>query len=310
MANLFPVSSFDPGRLVFLVVSNQSLGRFRVDNLLQRNMNRFLPSFSRYYRCFLGLVLLVASGCNAWPQTTPPAADVVVVETTQEVTRQVTVVVTRVLTKVVTATPRPTWEFTPTLSLSPTTTPTPPPPHASLLKTTDCLYGPADFYLYKTTYPAGTQLEVVGRSQDALWINVQEIQGWNSCWIPAENASLDRGQVTDLPFVYTDLPLTRYEYRPPAAHAVREGEIVTVSWEAVWMSKDELRGYLIEAWVCQNGQLVFLPIGIQPTYEENAGILSVQIRDESGCDQPSSAQIATASKRGYTLFAKIFWPPP
>jgi hypothetical protein len=90
----------------------------------------------------------------------------------------------------------------------------------------------------------------------------------------------------------------------------RNGNEVTVSWEAKWMSFDEIRGYLIEAWVCQDGEYTFLPIGISPTYAENVGTFSVKITDEAGCAEASRARIATVVKKGYTLFEKIFWPPP
>jgi hypothetical protein len=149
----------------------------------------------------------------------------------------------------------------------------------------------------------------VGRSWDDQWINVQEIHGWNACWIPANQARLDSGSVADLPFVYTALPLARYEYSSPTAKAVRDGDEVTVTWEAKWMSIDELRGYLIEAWVCQDGELMFLPVSVSPTYEENVGTFTVKITDEAGCAEPSRAHIATVVKRGYTPFEKVFWPP-
>jgi hypothetical protein len=255
------------------------------------------------------LVLLAAGSCSSsQPQTSNPPV-VQTLEITQLVTRDVTVEVTRLVEVLVTVTPSATWQFTPTPSHTPTITPTPELPQASILEYTDCLHGPADFYLYKTSYPAGSRVEVVGRSQDALWINVQEIHGWNACWIPASRAKLDSGDAADLPFVYTALPLTRYDYRPPTTTASRDGDVVTVSWEAVWMSETELRGYLIEAWVCQDGQFIFLPVGVTPTYEENVGVITVEITDEAGCSQPSNARIATATKRGYTLFEKIFWPP-
>ncbi len=255
------------------------------------------------------LLALLVSCSPSRPQTSNTPA-VQTLEVTQLVTRDVTVEVTRVIEVPVTVTPSATWQFTPTPSLTPTITPTPELPQASILEYTDCLHGPGDFYIYKTSYPAGSRVEVVGRSQDALWINIQEIHGWNACWIPASRAKLDSGSVADLPFVYTALPVTRYDYRSPTTTASRDGDVVTVSWEAVWMSETELRGYLIEAWVCQEEQFIFLPVNVAPTYEENVGTITVEITDEAGCSQPSHARIATATKRGYTLFEKIFWPPP
>lgn len=234
----------------------------------------------------------------------------------QIVTQDITQEVTRVISNPVTVTPTETPEFThtpsetPTFTTSPTITSTPEFPKLSILEYTNCLYGPGDFYLYKTSYPAGSRMEAVGRSFDYLWINIQDIHGWNACWVPANMVRLDSASTADLPFVYTALPLARYEYSAPTVKATRTGDEVVLTWKAVWMSRDELRGYLIEAWVCQDGDYIFLPVGLSPTYEENVDMLSMTIRDEAGCVQASSGRIATAVKKGYTLFEKIFWPPP
>jgi hypothetical protein len=279
-----------------------------------------MNNFGAFYKTRLPLsVMLLAiialSSCSPSLGQAERAPIVHTAEVTRLVTRDVTLEVTRLIEVPVTVTPSATSQFTltpsltPTITSTPTITPTPELPQLTILQYTDCLYGPGELYLYKTSYPAGSRVEVVGRSQDALWINVQEIHGWNACWIPASQVRLDHGSVSDLPFVYTTLPLTRYDYSPPMATALRDGDEVTVSWEAIWMSRYELRGYLIEAWVCQTGQHIFLPIHVFPTYEENVTTLSITIRDEAGCVEPSSARIATSSKRGYTLFEKIFWPP-
>jgi hypothetical protein len=280
-------------------------------------MNLSRP-FQRTFLAFISALMVLFMGSSCQPSQpegigTPISQTLVV---TQVVTREITREVTLEISVPVTVTPTPTLEFTYTPSLTltstqtPTITPIPELPRATIREYSDCLYGPANFYLYKTSYTVGSRVEVTGRSWDALWINVQEIQGWNACWIPAEQAELDSGIVADLPFVYTALPLARYEYSPPAAKVERNGNEVTVSWEAKWMSFDEIRGYLIEAWVCQDGEYTFLPIGISPTYAENVGTFSVKITDEAGCAEASRARIATVVKKGYTLFEKIFWPPP
>ncbi|MDW8226709.1 MAG: hypothetical protein RMJ60_02815 [Anaerolineales bacterium] len=258
--------------------------------------------------CFL-LVLLGASACSILPARQTSTPTIHTLEVTQLMIREATIEVTRIVEVLVTVTPSPTWVFSPTPSLTPSITPTPELPRAILPEYTDCLYGPGDFYLYKTSYPAGSQVEVIGRSQDYQWLAIQEIRGWNPCWIPADRARLEGIGVNDLPFVYTSLPLVRYDYRYPVARAMRKGNIVTLSWEAVWMSQYELRGYLIEAWVCRNGEIVFMPIGITPTYEQNTGKFSVEIVDEAGCAQASRVRIATVSKRGYTVSPDIPWPP-
>jgi hypothetical protein len=262
--------------------------------------------------CILVLLLVIAgSACSSLGLNSVDAPAVQPVQVTQVVTRVVTQDVTREVTRIievpVTVTPAPTLEFTSTPEIS--TTGSSELPLVSILVYSDCLYGPGSFYLYKTSMAAGSPMEVVGRNQDGTWINVEAVHGWNACWIPANQAELSRGSVNDLPLVSTVLPITRYDYSSPSAIARRSGNEVTVSWKAVWMSTDEVRGYLIEAWVCQDGKYIYLPVFVSTTYEENVGTISVKIRDEAGCTEPPSARITSAGMRGYTLWEKIFWPP-
>jgi hypothetical protein len=262
--------------------------------------------------CILVLLLVIAgSACSSLGLNSVVAPAVQPVQVTQVVTRVVTQDVTREVTRIievpVTVTPAPTLEFTSTPEIS--TTGSSELPLVSILVYSDCLYGPGSFYLYKTSMAAGSLMEVVGRNQDGTWINVEAVHGWNACWIPANQAELSRGSVNDLPLVSTVLPITRYDYSSPSAIARRSGNEVTVSWKAVWMSTDEVRGYLIEAWVCQDGKYIYLPVFVSTTYEENVGTISVKIRDEAGCTEPPSARITSAGMRGYTLWEKIFWPP-
>jgi hypothetical protein len=262
------------------------------------------------------LILLTGASCSSlFPQ--PAATPVIQTQVvTLQVTRQVTLEVTRVVQVPVTVTPTATLEFTltpsltPTITSTPTITNTPELPRAVILEYVDCLYGPADFYLYKTSWLAGTQVEVVGRDKDALWINIQEVHGWNSCWIPVAAADLGGLNLSNLPVVTTMLPLSRYEYGPPAGYARREGDEVTVFWGAVWISRDEVRGYLIDARTCQGGEFIQEFIFVPVTFDGNVGTLSYKFRDEAGCDQASGVRIASVGKRGYTLFERVIWPPP
>ncbi|MEW6093616.1 MAG: hypothetical protein AB1531_06590 [Chloroflexota bacterium] len=263
-------------------------------------------------------VLLPAVIASACLSTQPAAGSTPVVHTlevTQLVTRVVTLEVTREVAVPVTVTPTATLEFTYTPTLTPTITSTaaitltPELPQITILEYIECLYGPADFYLYKTNLLAGSVVEVVGRDKDAFWLNVQEVHGWNSCWIPVEAADMHGLSVSDLPVVTTMLPLTRYEYGPPAGYARRDGDEVTVYWNAVWISLDEVRGYLIEANTCQGGEFIQQMIFFSTTFEENVGTLSYKFRDEAGCEQASGVRIASVGKRGYTLFEKVIWPP-
>lgn len=251
----------------------------------------------------LVLVFLIAfSGCTS-SQATPTSAPAEVV--TQVVTREVT----RIVEVFVTATPAPTLE--PTSTPDPSVTTSPALPQAALLQYADCLHGPATFYTYKTSFPVGQQVEVLGRSEDGGWIEIEEVGGWNSCWIQASQAQLQSGRIEDLPVVAPMLPRSEYEYGPPLnTTARRQGDEVTISWEAVYMSADEVQGYLIDAYVCQDGQYLHLPVFVAKTYAENTGTISVKITDEAGCTELSRAHIVSMGTRGFAGREKIFWPAP
>jgi hypothetical protein len=255
------------------------------------------------------LFVITGSSCSASQpdsSNTPGQSVVVTQVVTRLVTQEVTQEVTRIVEVPVTVTPGPT--LAPTATPDPSITSSPALPQASLPEYTDCLYGPATYYTYKTSFPTGQQVEVVGRNENADWINIEEVGGWNSCWIMASQAQLQSGRVEDLPVVNTMLPRSEYEFGSPSAIARRKGDQVTVSWEAIFMSVDEVQGYLIDAYVCQGGQLIHLPVFVSTTIKQNTGTLTANITDEAGCTEPSTAHIVSVGKRGFAEWEKIFWP--
>jgi hypothetical protein len=179
-------------------------------------------------------------------------------------------------------------------------------PVVSLPQYTDCLYGPGAYFLYKTSLPAGSWMEVAGRSPDGAWLAVQELNGWDPCWIPLVRARFAPGSLDAVPATYPTLPHS-FWYRPPSPVAKREGSDVKVEWKAIGMAEHDYHGYLVIAWVCQGGSHVYLPVNVMPPFAENTGTLSVTIRDEPGCSEISHANIYTVEKRGYSG-EKIFWP--
>lgn len=120
------------------------------------------------------------------------------------------------------------------------------------------------------------------------------------CWVKTEFLEVFRGDVFDAPIYYGRLPYSEL-YRPPTnVSAQREGDRVIINWNPVWMTQDDDRGYLIEAWVCKDRQVLFTPIHVNmpPAY----------VDDEAGCSQPSSARLYTAEKHGYTQWVRVPWP--
>lgn len=264
------------------------------------------------------LLVFAGSACTfALPISAPATAAQPILITqvnTQLMTREVTQEVTQIVEVSVTVTPSDTPLYTLTPSLTPiiTGTPkitsTPEPPEVSILEHSDCLYGPGSVYLYKYSLAAAALMEVVGRNMDGSWLYIQEVHGWNPCWIQTSLVKFNAGDISNVPVVFPALPFSN-QYDPPDATARRDGNEVTISWKAVWMSLDDYRGYLIEAWVCQGGKQVFQPISYVPPLDSNTGTLSVTVTDEPGCDVPSNGRIYSAEKHGYSAWQRIFWPP-
>jgi hypothetical protein len=227
------------------------------------------------------------------------------------VTREVTQEVTRVVEVPVTVTPATMPSSTFTSPLTSTISDSPAATSESLEVTivehSDCMYGPGSVYLYKYSVFTDNPMEAIGRNWDGSWLYIQSIAGWNPCWIQANLVKLASRDVNELPIVYSKLPYSN-QYNSPDASAHRDGNKVTISWKADWMSLDDYRGYLIEAWLCQAGEQVFDPISYVPPFASNVGSLSITVLDEPGCNLLSNARIYSAQKQGYSNWSNIPWP--
>ena len=252
------------------------------------------------------LIIALVTACA--PQQPETIIQVETLIQTVEVTRQVEVTkiveipvtVTPTYTPVVTDTPTP--DYSPTPSFTPSMTPTYVVPRGKVNSRAQCRYGPGAAYLYKYGLFESTTMEIIGRNELGTWAYVQAIGGNNPCWINASLLDVTRGDFWSLPVTYNRLPKSDLYNPPEAASAVREGNEVTIQWSHVWMTEDDDRGYLIEAWLCQNGQIVFTPMGVK------SNVLAIEVTDEPGCLEPSGARVYTAEKHGYTQWRLVRWP--
>jgi hypothetical protein len=290
-------------------------------------MNKPLQSL-RFYKFSAAAMVLILGTAACLPVATTPVPTPVVqtVEVTREITQVVTQEVTREVTRIVeipvTVTPTPTPTLTPTPSptttftSTPTLTPAPQQARVTILDHIACWFGPADDYLIRYGLPATVWMYVKGRNQEGTWLLLEDGLHDNPCWIRTDQASFNGGgdiNTYGIPVVSPDaiLPIWTQLYRPPTGvQAFRSGNKVTVAWNGVWMTADDYEGYLIEAWLCKNGTLVFTPVQHKLPIEQNIeGDTQYQVLiDEPGCKEPSSARIYTVEKHGYTLFVKIPWP--
>ncbi len=201
-----------------------------------------------------------------------------------------------------TSTPTPAPSHTPTITPIPTITPTYAVLRGEVREQANCRYGPGYPYLYKYGVYAGYVMEVIGRNEDGSWLLIQAIGGTNPCWLKATLMDV-RGEVMSVAPTYIPLPPSPYYAPPTGVAAVRNGDEVTISWDALYLragDDSEWFPYLVEAWVCQEGRLVFIPIGSYETF--------VTVRDEAGCAEASHGRLFGAEKHGYTRWVEIPWP--
>lgn len=263
-----------------------------------------------------GLALIVGFAAGLAVPGTPLAAATVTFTAKSTITPSATATATPTRTPTATETPTPTATSapsdtptpagppteTPRPSRTPSITPTPTfdPPEGRVLQQANCRYGPGAAYLYEWgLYPAN-HVDILATNQLRDWYYIHPWYFLGDCWVRAELIEVLRGDTSTLRPFYGILPFSEL-YKPPrTVSGVRSGDEVTISWSSVWMTEEDYVGYLIEAWLCVDGQLIFTPIAVDG--------LAYTVHDEAGCLQPSSARVYTAEMHGYTEWRRVDWP--
>jgi len=261
--------------------------------------------FPRGFLCLGWIAAMILSGCQApfpaettLPAPTEPTAS-------QTPARTPTPIPTSTHTATLTPLPSntPTGTSTRTAIPTPTVTPTYTILRAKVLVRANCRYGPGWPYLYKYGLVVGSNFEVLGRTDAGTWLLVQGVGDHdNACWVKADLMDV-KGDVMTVQPTYIPLPQSPYYVPPTGVTASRDGDNVTVSWNAISLrAGDETASppYLLEAWLCQDGQLIFTPVG---TYET-----MVTVVDEAGCAEPSHGRVFGVEKHGYTNWVEVPWP--
>jgi hypothetical protein len=203
-----------------------------------------------------------------------------------------------------TATP----SFTPTLTFTPTVTPTATFafPTVTVKMQAHCRYGPSVAYLHAADLYPGDTGTVRGRFIYSRWLFVKFDKLNYFCWVAPSVVDVV-GDLTTVRYQEVNLKVIPSTlYKPPKnVQAVRNGNLVTITWDRVKMTADDDRGYFLELFVCQDGNLLWwtdsYPDQFTTTYT---------VRDEPGCSQPSSGKLYTVEKHGYTDPVIIPWPAP
>lgn len=203
-----------------------------------------------------------------------------------------------------TETPSPT--PTPTETETPTITPTYAPLRGKInMEKVSCRYGPGAMYLYLYGLVKGANQDIVGRNDDGSWLLTKARGDNKSCWVKADLMDINGDPLT-APVIHPDdyrLPQSPYYGPLTNVTARRNGIEVIISWSPLILraGDDSLQTpYVLQVWVCRNGQPVFESIG---SYET-----TVKVIDEGGCGIQSRGRITAAEKHGYTKFVEIPWP--
>ena len=172
-----------------------------------------------------------------------------------------------------------------------------------------CRYGPGPEYLFLFAFRATANIELIGRVDADNWDWVL-VENQVPCWVHADFLEV-QGDFRSLPAVYPGiarLPITPY-YSPSVVFSARRDPLtneITVSWKEVPVSpgdyeNDSMQTYIVEVWRCQDGQLIFDPLGTRLTF--------IEFVDEPGCNEPSHGRVWVQEKHGYAGPAEIPWPP-
>lgn len=212
-----------------------------------------------------------------------------------------TVTPTPTVTLTPTETPTPTVTLTPTTTLTPTITPTATFdfPEVTVNQQAYCRYGPAKAYLPAADLYAGDKGQLWNRDYGGSWLWVRFDKLTYACWVSASVTEV-QGDIYSVTVYFHPLPQSVLYDPPDDVEAVRDGNEVTVSWDPVNMTEDDDRGYLIEARVCQNGNMI-------PVVVHTDDSVAVFV-DEAGCEKDSGGKLYTVEKHGYTEPVKIPWP--
>ena len=217
-------------------------------------------------------------------------------------TQTLTMTMTPTITQTATETPTPTITSTPTMTLTPTYDF---PDVVVNVAAAHCRYGPSKAYIHAADLYEGDHGVVHNRFVYSDWLYVKFDKLNYHCWVSPYVVDID-GDISAL--YYKDLDLQSIGSNmygpPPYVNAYRDGDQVTISWAEVWMTEDDDRGYLIEAWVCQNGAYMWWTAGF-----ENQYITTYTVTDDGTCSSPSSGVIYTVEKHGFSLPLTIPWPP-
>jgi hypothetical protein len=264
--------------------------------------------YTREGRATLTATALTATAAS-WTLT--PSATLTFTPTDTS-TPTLTLTPTETFTPTITDTPTETPTLTPTLTLTPTETftltlsPTFDFPKIMVTVQAHCRYGPAKAYLHAADLYAGDKGIVWGRYGNSNWLYVKLDKLNYPCWVSPSVVQVT-GDIKRLLYQQNlHLPTSSLYGPPQNVYARRDGDQVTVTWDSLYMTLDDDRGYMLDVFVCQGGSYIWWPVGDGVLIDQYQ--TSYTFTDEAGCALPSGGRLAAVEKHGYTDWVNIPWP--
>ncbi|MGE5378924.1 MAG: TIR domain-containing protein [Bacteroidota bacterium] len=253
------------------------------------------------------------------PVPSPTSTSTLALTATVEPSSTIAPTETSVPTETATAT------LTPTETLTSVFSPSPIPTYLTLrgvpTSRTACNYGPGNNYLYQEVMNTFNKMSVFGKAliydkgKQETWLYIQGDGYKLKCFVNAADVQLTGGGLENLQVVYPggDVKLPGDIYKWPApknVEATRQGDQVYISWDFFNLplgerEDDQKPRYMLELWLCKNGELQFTPTG---SWDATQARPTVQVTDEVGCPEPSHGRIYLADKHGYKGPTEIPWP--
>jgi hypothetical protein len=254
------------------------------------------------------IILLVLTACAPSPEMQATMTTTAITATAAAWTSTPSPTATFTPTETPTITHTPTFTLTPSITLTSTITATPTFafPTVTVNKQAHCRYGPSVAYLHAADLYPGDVGTARGRFQYSSWLYIKFDKLNYFCWVAPSVVDVV-GDINTINNTELNLQSIGYnQYGPPkGVTAARDGNQVTISWEQVEMTKDKDRGYLIEAFVCQNDAYLWWTFSYPDQYST-----SYTVTDEPGCAIPSEGKLYTVEKHGFSKPVEIPWPVP
>ncbi len=173
-------------------------------------------------------------------------------------------------------------------------------------KQAHCRYGPSVAYLHAADLFPGDTGTVRGRAPYSTWLYIKPDKLDYFCWVAPSVVDVV-GDVSTLQVKEPNIEtIGESFYGPPKnVTAVRDGSQVTISWEQVHMTRDQDRGYFIEAFVCQDDNYLWWTFSYPDQFTT-----TYTVKDEAGCPEASYGTLYTVTKEGYSKGKPIPWPAP